>query len=76
MAENPSAWRENRQPGWHRDIGYALQDEVRAHRYDYSTKGSKPDDPGWHACRCGWEGYWCDFEPHVADQLRALVVPW
>ena len=68
-----AAWRENREPGWFRDIGYALQDVLTAHRYDYKRKGSKPDDPGWHECTCGWEGYWSSFHPHVADHLRACV---
>ena len=55
---------------------WALRDALGAHRYDYRTKGAKPDDPGWHACTCGWEGYWCEFEPHLAqealDALRAV----
>lgn len=70
-----SAWRWNRERGWFHDIGYTLQDVLRTHRYDTRTKGSKPDDPGWHECSCGaWEGYWSDFHPHVADHLRAVVV--
>jgi hypothetical protein len=67
------AWRENRGPGWYEDIGYQLQDVIRGHRYEYGRKGSKPADPGWHECSCGWEGYWSAFEPHVADHLRAAL---
>lgn len=66
-------WRRQRGPDWQHDVGYQLQDVLRAHRYDYDRKGSKPDDPGWHACTCGWEGYWSSFHPHVADHLRAAV---
>lgn len=69
-----SAWRENREKGWTRDIGYRLQDVLSEHRYEYDNKGAKPQDPGWHTCSCGgWQGYWSGFEPHVADMLRAVV---
>jgi hypothetical protein len=71
-----SDWRESREPGWYKDIGYALQSVLQSHRYTYKRKGSKPDDPGWHECSCGdWEGYWSSFEPHVADRLREVVAP-
>ena len=66
-------WRLNRERGWTKDIGYALQHVVRTHRYYEGRKGSKPNDPGWNECECGWAGYWCEFEPHVADELRAVV---
>lgn len=46
-----------------------MLDEVRQHYYDVFAKGTKPDDPGWHSCRCGWQGYWCDYEPHVAERI-------
>lgn len=69
------AWRANRDRGWSRDVGYSLQDVLGAHHYDLSNKGSRPEDPGWHTCRCGWEGYWIDFHPHVADHLRGVVIP-
>lgn len=69
------AWRANRERGWSRDIGYSLQDVLGAHHYDLFNKGSRPEDPGWHTCRCGWEGYWVDFHPHVADHLRNIVIP-
>lgn len=46
--------------------------ELRGHLY-YRGKGSKPDDPGWHACSCGWEGYWCDYQPHVAEVIDAAL---
>lgn len=70
-----SKWRENRESNWYRDIGYQLQEVIRAHRYDIKAKGEKPDDPGWHECSCGeWAGYWSGFEPHVADHLRAALV--
>jgi hypothetical protein len=67
-------WRESRELGWWRDIGYILQGVLQDHRYVYWVSGSKPDDPGWHACSCGWEGYWSAFHPHVADHLRAVVM--
>jgi len=44
-------------------------DELRRHTYHPTDKGSRPDDPGWHACSCGWEGYWCDWQPHVAGAI-------
>jgi hypothetical protein len=47
--------------------------ELRGHRYDTSDRASKPHDPGWHACSCGWEGYWCDWQPHVAEQIAAVL---
>lgn len=68
-----SAWRESRDPRWTQDIGYQLQDALARHQYEYPSRGSKPGDPGWHACSCGWEGYWSDFHPHLADELRVLV---
>ena len=71
--ESLSAWRDNREPRWYLDIGYALQDVLERHRYEIHKKGAKPDDPGWHECCCGWEGYWCDFHSHVADHQRAVV---
>lgn len=72
-----SAWRENREKGWYKDIGYAIQTVIQSHRYDYKAKGEKPDDPGWHECACGqWAGYWSSFEPHVADCVRALIAGW
>lgn len=68
-------WRQNRSPGWTKDVGYALQDEVRRHHYDLRNCGSKPGSPGWHACTCGqWEGYWSGFHPHVTDHLREVAV--
>lgn len=75
VEDGAGAWRESRQPGWFHDIGYALQDVLHSHRYEFAKKGVKPDDPGWHECSCGeWQGYWSGFEPHVADHLRAVVV--
>ena len=67
-----AAWRKGREPGWTRDIGYRLQDELQRHSYRYDRP--KPDDPGWNYCTCGWEGYWCEFNPHVADHLREVVI--
>lgn len=52
---------------------WAVLDELRRHDYDYRNKGEKPDDPGWHACRCGWEGYWCDYQPHVAERITIAL---
>lgn len=69
-----TAWRDNREPGWHKDVGFALQDVLNQHQYLYERKGTQPDDPGWHECSCGWEGYWHGFNPHVADRLREVVV--
>ena len=68
-----SDWRENRETGWTSDIGYALQDVLRDHTYLVHTPSTKAGDPGWHPCSCGWEGYWSEFHPHVADHLRAVV---
>lgn len=72
--EEISAWRGERGPGWTRDIGYALGDVLDRHRYDTRSRASKPDDPGWHPCSCGWEGYWSAFHDHVADHLRQVVL--
>lgn len=60
-------------PGGTDDVGYALQDVLNTHRYVYERKGSKPDDPGWHECTCGWEGYWSGFHNHVANHLRFVA---
>lgn len=66
-------WRKNRESGWHRDIGYQLQEVLGAHRYEVMITGS---DIGRHACSCGtWAGYWTDFFPHLADALRAVTLP-
>lgn len=69
-----SEWREDRSKYYFQDIGYLLQHVVRSHRYESRNRGTQRlNDPGWHPCSCGWEGYWHGFEPHVADELRALV---
>jgi len=53
---------------------WLVLEELRRHRYDLANKGSKPTDPGWHACSCGaWEGYWCDYQPHVAEQIVGVL---
>lgn len=70
-----SSWRLNREKGWQYDIGYLLQDVVRSHRYELWENGTEKSGTGWHPCSCGvWEGYWPDFEPHVADELRKILV--
>ena len=49
---------------------------VGMHIYDSRDRTeSKPDDPGWHPCRCGkWEGYWSSFHEHVGeDVMKALA---
>lgn len=79
MADSPTdddfaAWRDDRGPYWFADIGYSIQSELRSHIYDYTNRGDRLDDPGWHVCACGWQGYWVDFHPHVADRLRALLL--
>lgn len=75
LSDGMDTWRLRREPKWYEDIGYALEDVLRQHRYDYKQKGVKPDDPGWHVCSCGeWQGYWSGFHPHVADHLRAVVM--
>lgn len=54
---------------------YAVVQALRKHSYGYENRGSRPDDPGWHACRCqDWEGYWCNFyDDHLAPEiLQAL----
>jgi hypothetical protein len=48
------------------------------HRFEMGKldkKGSKPEDPGWWECMCGtWEGYWSDYNKHVAgDQIDMLT---
>ena len=53
---------------------WAILDELRKHYYDIRLKGSKPDDPGWHECSCGWEGYWCSWQPHVAERIYLEAV--
>ena len=58
------------------DLVWALQYVITHHTYDTTRRTeSKPDDPGWHACRCGlWEGYWSGFNAHVAeDQVKMLA---
>lgn len=67
-----TAWRKSREPGWQQDIGYSLQKVLDQHTYEYS-KPPTIREPGLHPCKCGWEGYWPDFQPHVADMLRAVV---
>lgn len=69
-----SRWRQNREKGWQKDIGYLLQDVVRSHRYELWENGTEKSGTGWHPCSCGWEGYWSSFEPHVADELRKILV--
>lgn len=39
------------------------------HRYLYTHDTRRPDDPGWNKCICGWEGYWCEYDPHVSEQI-------
>lgn len=74
MSDPTDTWRENREPGWTEDIGYVLQNILQSHHYLTGVPGLKrPNDPGWNPCTCGWEGYWSDYEPHVADLLRAAV---
>ena len=54
---------------------YAVAQALRRHHYDTCTTGTRPDDPGWHPCRCGkWEGYWCDFyDEHLAPEILAAL---
>lgn len=72
-SDSLSEWRKNREPGWYKDIGYVLQDILRDHRYQDHIPSTKAGDPGWHSCTCGWEGYWSEFDGHVANYLRAAV---
>jgi hypothetical protein len=53
------------------DEYWAVLTVLRKHRYDYTKNAtsSRPGDPGWNVCDCGWEGYWCNFQPHVAEEL-------
>lgn len=68
-------WRVNtRATKSYNDIGYAIQDVIDSHSYRYDLKGDKPDDPGWHECSCGWEGYWAGFNNHVTNCIREVVV--
>src|SRR5690554_2077631 len=72
--EDLTSWRTNRAKGWTKDLGYVIQDQLRRHDYLIGRKGEKPDDPGWNECRCGWEGYWSGFHPHVADHIREALL--
>lgn len=56
-----------------RDDGWLRAEALRAHYYDIRDRGSKPEDPGWHVCTCGWEGYWIDWHTHVADILEPVA---
>lgn len=67
MSSNPSGTAARAATEW------VVLDAIRAHHYHYSNKGSKPDDPGWHVCSCGWEGYWCDWQPHVAERITEAL---
>lgn len=49
---------------------YASLDALTAHVYRYDAPTSRPDNPGWNACSCGWEGYWCEFHPHLASVIE------
>jgi hypothetical protein len=53
---------------------WSVLETMQKHVYDYDSKGSRPDSPGWHTCRgCSWEGYWSGFQPHVAEEvIRSL----
>ena len=58
------------------DLVWALQYVITNHTYDTTHRSkSKPNDPGWHECRCGlWEGYWSGYNEHVAeDQVKVLT---
>lgn len=49
------------------DIEFGL---LNKHHYLSLKPGTKPDDPGWHSCRCGdWEGYWSGYHRHVAEVI-------
>lgn len=51
------------------DKEYIILTALRKHQYRYNAKTRRPDDPGWNACDCGWEGYWCDFHPHLTEEI-------
>lgn len=56
------------------DEEWPILQELRLHYYDHREKGSeRPSDPGWHVCRCGWQGYWSDYDPHVAQRVAAAL---
>lgn len=74
--ERAASLTQNRTPGERRSVTeWTVLTGLRNHRYDIGAKGSKPDDPGWHVCSCGWEGYWCDWQPHVAEQIIVALGP-
>lgn len=55
-------------------INWFITDELSKHYFDYNLSGAKPDDPGWHQCTCGlWEGYWVDYDPHVAAAVVEVL---
>jgi hypothetical protein len=68
-------WRDTREFGWYNDVGYQFQDVLNRHIYESWKPGvkTKQDDPGWHPCRCGWEGYWAMYHNHVANHLRKAL---
>ena len=54
------------------DVEYAVLTVLRHHIYRTDRQGNeRPDDPGWHPCTCGWEGYWSDYQPHVASHVTS-----
>jgi len=66
--------REHRSPT---EAEWPVLEELREHIYQYwlAGPGGKPGDPGWHPCRCGWEGYWSAWQPHVAQALVEKLGP-
>lgn len=58
-------------------LEWVLLTVMRQHYYKVQERtATKPDDPGWHACTCGWEGYWSDYQPHVAaEQIKHVISP-
>lgn len=58
-------------PGWQAAQRQAAS-ELAVHRFHAEWR-LRDDDPGWHGCSCGWEGYWIDWQPHVAERVIAAV---
>ena len=68
-------WRDKREAGWQKDIGYLLEDVVRQHIYEVWVPHAS--DPGLHPCSCkAWHGYYASHASHVADHLRGVAEPY
>lgn len=51
------------------DEQYVLIKFLGLHQYDANAN---PDKVGLGKCGCGVDMYWCDYHPHVAEELLKL----